>query len=249
MSGNPLFRLNRKTRSFKTKVLTAFFYLSVASLSVCFRIREWIFSWWLPCASRPAGCDAHARRAAPSVESISQCHFKNNAPQTRCFFFAMGGGDHGASRERCETSWSRNIWFDSAKRCAWAQRRQSISQCHLKKTTHLARGAFFILRCGGDHGASCELSWFFSLIRGNKKAPAAYFGGRSWICCISPSPHAAAINNKQKDNKLNKKQNKGSKRRTGRNNGGVVDNDVIEKLLIHDQKKSRNIGCSGIGSL
>ena len=57
------------------------------------------------------------------------------------------------------------------------------------------------------------------------------------ICWISPSPHAAAINNKQKDNKLNKKQNKGSKQRTGRNNGGVVDNDVIEKLLIHDQKK------------
>ena len=26
-------------------------------------IREWILSVWLPCASRPLGCDAHARRA------------------------------------------------------------------------------------------------------------------------------------------------------------------------------------------
>ncbi|MBR2625762.1 MAG: hypothetical protein IKD23_05130 [Lentisphaeria bacterium] len=24
------------------------------------------------------------------------------------------GGDHGFSRERCETSWSRIIWFDIA---------------------------------------------------------------------------------------------------------------------------------------
>ena len=50
--------------------------------------------------------------------SISHHHFKNNAPQTRCFFFAMGGGDHGGSRVRHEMPWSRNIWFDIAERCA-----------------------------------------------------------------------------------------------------------------------------------
>lgn len=57
-----------------------------------------------------------------------------------------------------------------------------------------------------------------------------------------PLPHAAGINNK-----LKKKQNKGGKQRTGGNNGGVDLGDVVEKLLIHDQKKSRNICCSGIG--
>jgi len=58
-----------------------------------------------------------------------------------------------------------------------------------------------------------------------------------------PSPDAAGVNNKQ----LDKKQNKGSKQRTGQNDGGVDGGDGIENLLIHDQKKSRNIDCSGIG--
>ncbi len=47
-----------------------------------------------------------------------------------------------------------------------------------------------------------------------------------------PLPHAAGINNK-----LKKKQNKGGKQRTGGNNGGVEVGDVVEKLLIHDQKR------------
>jgi len=53
------------------------------------------------------------------------------------------------------------------------------------------------------------------------------------------------INKKQ----VNKQQNKGSRQRTGQINGGVDGGDAVENLFIHDQKKSRNIDCSGIGSL
>ena len=90
----------------------------------------------------------------------------------------------------------------------------------------------------------------FSLNKVNKKAPAVSTaaGAGTFALHKSPSPHAAMINNK----KLNgKKQNKGKQKCTVQNNGGVDGgNDVVfENLLIHGQKKSRNIHCSGIGLL
>ena len=51
----------------------------------------------------------------PCVESISHHHLKKTTHLVRgAFFILRCGGDHGFSRERCETSWSRNIWFDIA---------------------------------------------------------------------------------------------------------------------------------------
>ena len=75
----PLCRIHLPTfqnMQFQNLVLTAFFSF-IRSLRLRWLChREWIPGLWLPCASRPAGCDAHARRAAPSVESISHHHLK-----------------------------------------------------------------------------------------------------------------------------------------------------------------------------
>ena len=56
-----------KERCFKTIVLTAFF-ICLGAMRPHLRW-EWIPVWWLPCASRPEVCDAHARRRTAPLEN------------------------------------------------------------------------------------------------------------------------------------------------------------------------------------
>ena len=86
------------------------------------------------------------------------------------------------SRERCEAAWSRNIWFDSAKRCAWAKREQSISHHHLPiqpsvKTVFLCSNHLFynnfstLQKNGGRIGFAPQISHNLPTFAGKAPLP------------------------------------------------------------------------------
>ena len=91
---------------------------------------------WLPCASRPLGCDAHARRACALRRIHLPPPFQKQSTSNGVLFFCNGG--RRSRRKPCK-AWnaveSKHL-VRHRLRCAWGfcvskTARQSISQCHL----------------------------------------------------------------------------------------------------------------------
>ena len=103
-------------------------------------------------------------------QSISHHHYKNNAPQTRCFFFVVRGEITASSRVRHEMPWSRNHLVrhrasDEHEDFAFTQNRRAIHLPPPLQKQRTSPGVAFFCGTGGDHGFQPCKAWFVSYFR------------------------------------------------------------------------------------